>query len=88
MLKYDWLYLRAATAALKSFYRSKILNPCPKFLEMIGASEGNRNPISDLEGQHSTIKLHPQMARLEGLEPPTPASVAQCSNSTELKAYI
>lgn len=41
-----------------------------------GASEGNRNPISDLEGQHSTIKLHPHMARPKGFEPPISRFVA------------
>ena len=48
------------------------------------AGDGNRTHVAGLEGQNSTIELHPQKALekligAEGFEPPTPWSQTTCA---------
>ena len=50
--------------------------------EPCGAGEGNRTPITSLEGWSSTIELHPPVGFLvgaRGFEPPTPCSQSRCA---------
>src|SRR5829696_1937018 len=52
------------------------------------AGEGNRTPITSLEGWGSTVELHPHGSRsglaifavgARGFEPPTPCSQSRCA---------
>ena len=60
-----------------------------ELLAHIGAGDGNRTHVAGLEGQNSTIELHPQLnvhvkrsIGVEGFEPPAPWS--QTTYSTKL----
>ena len=71
--------------------RRPMLYPA-ELLAHIGAGDGNRTHVAGLEGQNSTIELHPQHHTLlyvkknsigvEGFEPPAPWS--QTTYSTKL----
>ena len=46
------------------------------------AGEGNRTPITSLEGWGSTVELHPRggfAVGARGFEPPTPCSQSRCA---------
>ena len=65
--------------------RRPMLYPA-ELLAHIGAGDGNRTHVAGLEGQNSTIELHPQLnVRLkrsigvEGFEPPAPWSQTMCA---------
>ena len=68
--------------------RRPMLYPA-ELLARIGAGDGNRTHVAGLEGQNSTIELHPQhhiasqkSIGVEGFEPPAPWS--QTTYSTKL----
>src|SRR3712207_1467927 len=63
---------------------------CVVFCAPLGAraGEGNRTPITSLEGWGSTVELHPRCSRrgpvsfavgARGFEPPTPCSQSRCA---------